>query len=225
MNVLGMRVCLEGFMFHGAVCAGIAVILLASPVAAGAQVEARIRLDDAGPGPLLTRQTLLKESLDRLARGSALWRTAIDVVGRQGRRVILLTPGEVEVTGPARGASVLEPGVLAEVLPVTRGGSRVDTVVVVIDLQLIESAHAGRRSLPGELQADIDRILAHEVYGHALPYLLAGDLSGRCPDPEPGQPAAEACAIERENAVRAELRLGRRTDAGLGGLLLAWRGR
>ena len=214
-------------MFHGAVCAGVAVILMAASVPAAAQVEATIRLDDPGQGPLLTRHTLLKDSLDRLARGSALWRGAIDVVGQQGRRVILLTPDEVDATGAraARGATVLDPGVLAEVLPVTRGGSRVDTVVVVIDLQLIEAAHARRLSLPGELQADLDRVLAHEVYGHALPYLLAGDLSGRCPDPAPGQPAAEACAIQRENAVRAELRLGRRTDAGLGGLLLAWRGR
>jgi hypothetical protein len=59
------------------------------------------------------------------------------------------------------------------------------------------------------------------VYGHAVPYLEAGHLSGRCADPEPGQPATQSCAIQRENVVRAELRLGRRTDAALGGLILA----
>jgi len=66
--------------------------------------------------------------------------------------------------------------------------------------------------------------LVHEIYGHAIPYLLAGDLSGRCADPKRGERASEACSIQRENAVRAELGLGRRTDYGLSDLALARRG-
>ena len=73
----------------------------------------------------------------------------------------------------------------------------------------------------GDFEDDLDRILAHEVYGHAFPYLFAGDLSGKCADPAKGQRAEDACAIKRENEIRAELRLGKRRGYGLDGLSLA----
>jgi hypothetical protein len=77
-----------------------------------------------------------------------------------------------------------------------------------------------RLSVRRDFEADLDRILVHEIYGHAVPYLLAGDLSGRCPDPGPNEPARDACSIRRENAVRVELGLGRRGDHGLSSLAL-----
>jgi hypothetical protein len=61
----------------------------------------------------------------------------------------------------------------------------------------------------------------HEVYGHALPYVVVGDVAGRCADPGKDERATDACAIRRENAVRAELGLGRRSDPGLLSLALA----
>jgi hypothetical protein len=94
-------------------------------------------------------------------------------------------------------------------------------VFVVVNLDLIDRAHAARNSLPAERDADLDRVLVHEVYGHAFPYLLAGNLSGRCADPIAGERAVDACSIRRENAVRAELGLGRRTDYGVAGLSLS----
>jgi hypothetical protein len=97
-------------------------------------------------------------------------------------------------------------------------------VVVVINLPLVQAAHDVRFSAPQDFEADVDRILVHEVYGHAVPYLLAGDLSARCADPAPGERATDACSIQRENAVRAELGLGRRSDYSLSGLAIA-RGR
>jgi hypothetical protein len=66
-------------------------------------------------------------------------------------------------------------------------------------------------------------VLAHEVYGHAIPYLIAGDLSGRCADPVGNQRPEDSCAIARENQIREELKLGNRTDYGLSGLALARR--
>jgi hypothetical protein len=91
----------------------------------------------------------------------------------------------------------------------------VSLVIVVVNLPLLEEVHRRSYSPLVELYWDLDRILVHEIYGHALPYLLAGDLSGRCPDPAPGQKASDACSIRRENAVRAELGLSRRTGYGL----------
>ena len=177
---------------------------------------------------LLTTSVTLRASLDRIASGSALWREAVDTVRRNGRRALVLTPEQVVVAKASNHneTTSFELRQLAEVSPVVRDGLRVDAVIVVVNLPLIEEMHQRNRSLPIESDADLDRILIHEVYGHALPYLLAGDLSGRCADPEPKQRALDSCSIRRENDVRAELGLGRRLDYGLSGLLLSrpgWR--
>lgn len=164
----------------------------------------------------------LRARLDRIAEGSGLWREAIGSAARLGRRVLVLTPDQVRFARSAGAATeAFDPSVLAEAVPITHDGSRVNEVVVVVNLPLIADVHARLGSLPGEHDADLDRILVHEVYGHALPYLMAGSLAGRCADPAPGERASVACAIQRENEVRAELRLGRRVDAGLSGLSLA----
>ena len=110
---------------------------------------------------------------------------------------------------------------LAEVSVIAGAGSRVDAVLVAVNVRLLDETHQ-RLGLPWSARnADLDRILVHEVYGHALPYLLAGDVSGRCADAEMNERAIDACAIRRENAVRAELGLGRRADSGLLSLALA----
>jgi hypothetical protein len=173
--------------------------------------------------PVVTAHEAFRGSLERIARSSALWRDALDTIHKSGRRVIVVTPDQVQVAGggeQGRGDHFDE-SLLAEVAPVVRTGTRVDAVVVVVNVALLEEQHRQRRLLPIEFNMDLDRILIHEIYGHAIPYLLAGDLSGRCPDPQPGERAVDACSIKRENAVRAELGLGRRVDYGLHGLSLA----
>ena len=173
--------------------------------------------------PLLTRNRTLHTSLERIAAGSALWREAVEAVRQSGRRALVLTPDQVVVADAVddRSTDAFDSDLLAEVAPVPSGDSRIDAVLVVVNLPLLEETHRNNRSLPIEFEIDLDRVLVHEIYGHALPYLLAGDLSGRCADPKPHQRAIDACAIRRENAVRAELGLGRRTDYGLAGLSLA----
>lgn len=165
----------------------------------------------------------LVASVLRLHAGSAAWRQAIDDLAATGRRALLVTPDQVRVADSAGGpAKPFDDGVLAEVQPIPGENDTVDLVIVVINVELLEVLHA-RNGRMFDLDADLDRILAHEVYGHALPYLLRGHLSGRCADPAPGQRATDACAIQRENEVRVELGLGRRDDYGLNGLALARR--
>lgn len=184
----------------------------------------------AGPGypgaaPIWTSNPVVAQSLTRIARGSALWRKVVGALVRSGRRAVVLTPDQVVVSDAADGRDFrpFDPAVIAEVSPVIHNGTRVDTVLVVVNLDLLSTLHGAGRSLPAEFESDLDRVLIHEIYGHAFPYLLAGDLSGRCADPAAGESAADSCAIRRENAVRGELRLGRRVDAGLEGLALARR--
>ena len=93
-------------------------------------------------------------------------------------------------------------------------------MLVVVNVERMQAAARAPSSLPGEFHADLERVLAHEVYGHAVPYLVAGASVGPLRRPRrPGTPATAVCAIQRENVMRAELRLGRRTDGTLSGLI------
>ncbi|NOT43380.1 MAG: hypothetical protein HOP14_02110 [Acidobacteria bacterium] len=173
--------------------------------------------------PVVTHNQMLRASLDRIAAGSGLWREVLGTLEGSGRRAIVLTPDQVRVQDARDAAAgAFEADLLAEAAPVVQDGSVVRTVLVVVNLALLRQAHHARVwASPADFARDLDRIVIHEVYGHAFPYLLAGDLSGRCADAQPGQRPTDACAIQRENAVRAELRLGLRRDVGLDGLALA----
>ncbi len=179
----------------------------------------------AGAGsPLLVTNRILEASLRRISRGSSLWREAIETIRKTGRRALIATPADVTMLDERRPKERrgFDAGLLAEALPIIREDSRIATVVVVVNLPLVQEVHDARLSVPRDFESDLDRILVHEIYGHAVPYLLAGDSSGRCADPAPGERASDACSIRRENAVRAELGLGRRGDDGVSSLALAW---
>jgi len=177
--------------------------------------------------PLETANPVVQGSLDRIAKGSPSWRAALEAIRGTARRAIVVTSDQVLVADPATEGRMdrFDDTVLAEVAPVPRPDSRVDVVLVVINLALLEESHRKARSVLSEFEADLDRILVHEIYSHAVPYLLAGHLSGRCPDPAAGERAIDACSIRRENAVRAELGLGRRTSYGLDDLNITRRPR
>ena len=172
--------------------------------------------------PLVVEHPLLAASAARLYARSPRWREALNEVANTGRRVVVVTPDKIRVRDENGGAETpFDPDVLAEVQPIADDWSRVETVVVVINLPLLDKLYSD--ATVADLEADLDRILAHEVYGHAIPYLLAGHLSGKCADPLPGQRATESCAIKRENVIRNELRLGERRGYGLDGLTIARR--
>lgn len=179
-----------------------------------------VRAQTAASGPVHANHPILEASLTRLYAGSVIWRDALRAVADTRRRAIVVTPDKVRLRDAATDRErPFDEDVLAEVHPVADMWSRVDTVIVVINLPLLERLYSD--ATMADLERDLDRIVAHEVYGHAVPYLLAGHLSGKCADPVPGQRATESCAITRENEIRRELRLGERRSAGLDSLRLA----
>ena len=208
-------------MAHRTVYAGFAAVALV--VAMGTLASAQqSRWTRHERPPLLVDHPVLAKSVARLEVGSPRWREALDAVANTGRKVVVVTPDKVRVRDEAGQAETpFDPDVIAEVQPIADDWSRVDTVVVVINLPLLDKLFSD--ATIADLERDLDRILAHEVYGHAVPYLLAGHLSGKCADPLPRQRATDACAIKRENEVRSELRLGQRHEYGLNGLAMARR--
>lgn len=174
-----------------------------------------------------TSHRLLHARLEAIYRRSPLWRQALEQLRASRRQVLVVTPDQVVVKDSvdAPAGEPFDPGVIAAAAPIPGPDNRLDVVLVVVNLPLLQSLYLQSAAPPSGLQGDIDRILIHEVYGHAIPYLLAGDLSGRCSDPEPGERAGDACSVQRENAVREELRLGRRHSYGVHDLAIVRQGR
>lgn len=196
----------------------VAFMMSAQEVRAQAQADSPQIVES----PLLTTNRILQASLDRIFRGSALWREAVEAVGKTGRHIVLVTPADPIVRIAKADREVFDSRVLAEAVPLMDEDRQIHVVLVFVNLPLLTAIHDARLSVPLQFEADLDRILVHELYGHGIPYLLAGDVSGRCADPKPGERPSESCSIRRENTVRAELGLGRRGDAGLSSLTLAW---
>jgi hypothetical protein len=197
--------------------------MLAALTALTAMIPAVVRTEPAAStfAPIASDHPELRAALERIDRRSPSWRTAMTAVAATGRRVVVLTPEQVIVRNARTSAlTPFDPSAVAEAAPVADDRGHVSAVLVVVNVAVMQELHDRHGSLPGEFYADLDRVLAHEVYGHAVPYLIAGHVSGRCPDPEPGMPALSSCAIQRENVIRAELRLGRRTDHSLASLAL-----
>jgi hypothetical protein len=165
----------------------------------------------------------IRSAIERLEKKSALWRDALERVADLDRRVLIVTPDRIVVREGSGAMDAFDGSTLAEVSPVPGSNGAIDAVMVVINVALLDSLHARLGSSPQEFEADVERVLAHEVYGHAIPYLLAGSVEGRCPDPRPGESAQDSCSIRRENDVRREAGLGERTDYELEGLALGRR--
>jgi hypothetical protein len=178
---------------------------------------------ESGSGEaVLATNVEVRAALDRVSSKSALWRDALSSIAALGRHVLVVTPDQVVAGTATDRDDAFDPTTLGEASPVVMSDSSVQTVVVVINVELLRQTYATTGAPAEDFDADLERVLIHEVYGHAVPYLLAGSLAGRCPDPAPGERARDACSIRRENEVRSEADLGKRSNYGLGGLSIAW---
>ena len=184
-----------------------AALIAALPTIASAQ--------EASGGPLQVWNPVLASSVQRLTTESASWREAITAVAATGRRALVITPDQIKTP--------IEADTLAQVFPLADEQSHVETVLIVINVNLLHEL-SGLPATAVDFEDDVDRIIAHEVYGHAIPFLLSGSLAGKCADPAIGQSAAASCAIQRENVIRREMRLGQRADYGRDSLASTRRG-
>lgn len=166
------------------------------------------------PTPIVSAHPVLTASVNRLADGSASWREAMNAVRATGRRAVLITPDQFD--------GRFDPTTLAQAEPMGQDPSRVDYVLVIVNLDLLQKLSRLPVSAE-EFEEDVDRILAHEVYGHAVPFLLAGSFAAKCADPVIGQSAIASCVIQRENVIRREMRLGQRFEYGRESLAVARR--
>jgi hypothetical protein len=184
----------------------LAATILAAPLSVYAQ--------EISDGAIQAWHPVLAASVERLAAESPSWRDAMKAVMATGRRAVLITPDKFD--------GVFEADTLAQAEPIVTDQSRVDVMLVVVNLDLLHKL-SGLQMTAVDFEDDVDRILAHEVYGHAVPVLLAGSLAAKCADPAIGQSAIASCAVQRENVIRREMRLGQRLEYGRDSLAIARR--
>lgn len=183
-------------------------------VAFTAATASGVWAQDSTSTPLVVAHPVLAASVERLAAKSPSWRDAMKAVASSGRRAVLITPDQFD--------GKFDPETLAQAEPIGEEPSRVDYVLVIVNLDLLQKL--SRLPVAAEdFEDDVDRILAHEVYGHAVPFLLAGSFSAKCADPVIGQSAIASCVIQRENVIRREMRLGQRVEYGRESLAVARR--
>jgi hypothetical protein len=185
-----------------------AALLAAMPLPVWAQ--------EGSGGPLVVSHAVLASSVQRLSAQSPSWRDAISAVASTGRRALVITPDQLQTP--------IDAATLAQVFPIADEQSHVDTVLVVVNLELLRKL-SGLPVTAVDFEDDVDRLIAHEVYGHAIPLLLSGSLAGNCADPVAGQSAVASCVIQRENVIRREMRLGMRSEYGRESLAIARRDR
>ena len=183
----------------------VAIVLIATPFAVSAQ--------EITDGPIQVWHTALASSVDRLSADSKTFHDAVDALAVTGRRVVLTTPDKV---------NDFDRSVLAQAFPLGDEQLRVETVVVVVNLELLQKL-SGLPIKAIDFEDDLDRIVAHEIYGHAIPVLMAGSMTANCADPAIGQSALASCAVQRENVIRREMGLGQRIEYGRDSLAIARR--
>ena len=147
-------------MARSLVRAGLAAVTAA--VAFGTSVSAQPpRWTAVERPPVIVEHPTLSASLARIYARSPRWRRALDEVVNTGRRVVVITPDHVRVRdGDGSADTSFDPTVLAEVQPMPDEWSRVDTVVVVINVRLLESLYtdATMRDLESEIEARTVRL-------------------------------------------------------------------
>ncbi|MCI0432854.1 MAG: hypothetical protein L0271_04290 [Gemmatimonadetes bacterium] len=94
----------------------------------------------------------------------------------------MVTTDEVSFDSGDTAAGGFDGSDLAAAYPVSEPDSVVRTVVVVLNLTLLERFGADLKMRAADIDQDIDRILIHEIYAQALPRLVeAPDAPTRCP--------------------------------------------
>lgn len=195
-------------------CAALAFLTLSALPLAAQRAPGAPAGHDARMAVFAAADASIQAALRRIDAGSRTWRAGMDSVAAVGGSIVVATLAEL--TGvPDRFAR----GELAEVAPVAAADSTVRTVLVVVNTELLDRLYRQAGAPRSQRDADLMRILIHEIYGHAVPYLTAGHLRGACPDP-PGR-GTRGCSVNRENLVGAELRLGFRRSYDTSGLALS----
>lgn len=166
--------------------------------------------------------SMLRATVVRLRRLSPSFDSAIVVIENSGIPVVIGTAEQLKDETPPGYRHVDGWQALTAIYPLTADGARgkpINHFAVIVRLSDLRKALAGANTSEdsARLSRYVERVVAHEIYGHLMPQLQLGKTAPvACADPTSGADWYTACVMRRERRVMAQLVESRGTYASLG---------
>jgi hypothetical protein len=175
------------------------------------------RAEEAKTERVRVLHSYLLDRLRDLESRSARLHAALDSIRSGNIDVLIGTPEVLAAAAPLLGWQMAPPRVGEFAAMLDNQSGKLQTLIVRVDLQRLAQlsrsrtaymlAWFSRRRQRAQLDRLVDAVLIHEVWGHLVPVALAGTISARCSDPEPGEAELDSCVMLRENELRREMGL------------------
>lgn len=166
--------------------------------------------------------SVLQAAVVRLRRRSPSFDSAIVAIEQSGIPVVIGTEKQLRDQLPPGYRYVGGWQALTAVYPLTDNGARgrpIEHVAVVVRISELHAALAHDTSSADTTLFNrfVERVVAHEIYGHLMPQLALGKTAPiACDDPTSAADWYTACVMRRERHVMAQLAQSRGTYAILG---------
>ncbi len=166
--------------------------------------------------------SVLAATVTRLRKLSPAFDSAIVAIETSGIPVVIGTEAQLRDQLPPGYRYVGGWQALTAVYPLTSNGSRgrpIEHVAVIFRLSALRAALKtdGTASDSALFNRFVERVVAHEIYGHLMPQLALGKTAPvACDDPTSAANWYTACVMQRERHVMAQLVEARGTYAALG---------
>jgi hypothetical protein len=163
--------------------------------------------------------SLLRATITRLRRLSPAFDSAMGEIERSGIPVVIGTAVQLRDQLPPGYRYVGGWQALTAVYPLTANGDRgrpIEHVAVIVRLSDLRAAlrEDGTAADSALFDHYMERVVAHEIYGHLMPQLELGKTAPiACDDPQSAADWYSACVMQRERHVMAELAAARGTFA------------
>ncbi len=166
--------------------------------------------------------SLLAATVTKLRRLSPAFDSAIVAIETSGIPVVIGTAAQLRDQLPPGYRYVGGWQALTAVYPLTSNGERgrpIEHVAVIVRLSQLRTAMKTGTTKADSALFDrfVERVVAHEIYGHLMPQLALGKTAPiACDDPTSAANWFSACVMQRERHVMAQLAEARGTYASLG---------
>jgi hypothetical protein len=169
---------------------------------------------------VVIHDSLLASTIARIRSMSPAFDSAMVAVERSGMRVYIGTDIELRKQIPWGFQRIAEWQAITTTYPLTADGARgrpIEHAAVIVRLEPLREALLASTTSASDvnlIERHLERVLAHEIYGHLMPQLQLGLTAPiACDDPQSAETWYDACVMTRERHVVAELSLARITAA------------
>jgi hypothetical protein len=174
----------------------------------------------SNPSNVVISDSLLARTIARIRVQSPAFDSAMVAVERSGMTVFIGTDIELKKQIPSGLQRITEWQAVTTTYPLTPVGGRgrpIEHAAVIVRLEPLRAALLAASTSPADvvlIERYLERVLAHEIYGHLMPQLQLGRTAPiACDDPDSAETWYSACVMVRERHVVAELSLARTNAA------------